>query len=120
MPTKYGQPTEKEMHFRSLEAADLLAKCARKVAIEKDWTYSKASDWVRAQNPDLCELELKGYIDDQEAKTYTYTSLEAGGLIAEKAKTLARKERISYQLAVEKILSDPANKELAICYAQAD
>ena len=120
MPTKYGQPTGKELHFRSLEAADLLAKYARELAFQNDWTYAKAAEYARQKHPDLAEVELKGYTDDRETKVYTYTSLEAGGLIAQKAKKLAREERISYLAAVEKILSDPANKEIAVCYAQAD
>ena len=112
--------SEKERHFQSLQAADLLAKYAREVAIERDWTYAKASDYVRAKHPDLCELEVRGYVDDQESKHYEYTSLEAGSLISEKAKKIMIKERCSYLAAVDKVLSDPANKELAVCYTAAD
>ena len=120
MAKHYTGLSKKEKHFQSLQAADLLAKYAREVAIERDWPYSKAADYVRAKHPDLCELEVKGYVDDRESRHYEYTSLEAGGLIAEKAKKVMEQDRCSYGEAVEKVLSDPANKELAVCYTAAD
>jgi hypothetical protein len=112
---------ENTRHSQSLQAAKMLAKYAKDIQFERNWSYSRASEYVRHKHPDLAEMELKGFVDDTEARHYEFTSLEAGEKIADKAKELMHQEpRLSYKEAVDKVLSNPENKELARCYAAAD
>jgi len=121
MPTKhYNTPTEKELHFQSLQASELLAKYAREVALERDWPYEKAANYIRSKHPDLGELYAKGYVDEEKSHHYEYSSHEAADLIAEKAKALMAKENMSYGEAVTKVYADPANEDILRCYAAAD
>jgi hypothetical protein len=120
MPNYYGQPTRKELHFQSLQAAEILAKQAREVAIANDWDYEKAIEYVRSKHHDLCELELKGYVDEQESRSYAYTSHEASTLISDGAKEIMKQDKCSYVEATDKFYADPANAEIIRSYAQAD
>lgn len=120
MPNYYNQLTEKEKHYQSLQASEMLAKYAKEVQLERGWDYSRAAEYARAKHPDLAELEVKGYINEDEAHHYEYSSHEAATLIAEKAKSLMRAEQLSYDEAVKKVYADPANAEIVKCYAAAD
>lgn len=119
MTNYYNQPTEKELHFQSLQASEMLAKYATDVSIERGWDYERASRYVMHKHPDLAELAVKGYVDDQESHHYEYSSHEAGNLIAEKAKALMKSEQLPYETALKKVYADPANAEIMKCYAAA-
>jgi hypothetical protein len=110
---------EQERHFKSLEAAALLAEQASKVALEKNWSYEKASKFVRARNPELCEMEVKGYVDEQESRSYSDSSLDAANILDHKAKELMKSEKIPYNIAVSRVYDDPENEELVRCYVQS-
>jgi hypothetical protein len=120
MPNSYGQLTQKELHFKSLEASAEIAEKASLIALERDWPIEKATNYVRKLNPNLAEMEVKGYVSEQDYRSYTYTSKEAGDLLAEKATELMRSEKIPYDIAITRVYADPENEEIMRCYAQAD
>jgi hypothetical protein len=111
---------DQERHYQSLQAADLLGKYAREVALERDWPYEKAAKYIRAKHPDLCELEVKGYVAEPEGSHFEYKSLEAAALIAEKAEIMMKAKGINYDEAVKKVYADPANEALVKAYAAGD
>lgn len=120
MPNSYGKPTEKELHFKSLEAAAELAEKASLIALERGWNYERAAEYVASMDPDLCEMEVKGYVSEKESGEYSYTSLEAGNVLADKAKELMRAEGTTYDQAMTRICAKPENSELVKAYAYAD
>jgi hypothetical protein len=120
MANSYGQETDTERHERSLKAADELAEKAKLISLERGWSYQRSANYVRAHDSRLAELEKHGYLSQEPSRNYTYSSLEAGEKISDLAKKLQREKKISYQAAVDEILSDPRHREVAICYSQAD
>ena len=120
MGNPYNQLTEKERHFKSLEASAEIAEKASLIALERGWDYKKAVNYVTKMDSRLAELQMHGYISETESRDYTYSSHEAATLISEKATALMKAERITYAEAVSKILSDPQNREIGRCYSEND
>jgi hypothetical protein len=114
--------TEKEQkrHFQSLQAADMLAKYAKEVQLERGWSYQRSAEYARSKHPDLATLELKGFTDEQESRSYTYTSFEASKLIADGAKDIQKQKKCSYLEAVKLYYDDPKNAEVVRCYTEND
>ena len=122
MPTRYyNQPTERELHFKSLEAANKFAELAQELCDERpDLTYTQAAEIIARRYPTISEECVKGYSSEEESRQYSMTSYEAANKISDLATELMRKERIPYAEAANRILSDPANREIARCYSKAD
>jgi len=120
MPNSYGAFTEKELHLFSLQAANELAEKAELIASERGWSYAQAAAYIRKMNPNLAEMEVKGYVSDKDYRSYTYTSYEASALIADKAKEKQREKKISYAEAVSNVYADPENAEIVRCFSEAD
>ena len=87
---------------------------------EKGWDYQKAAEYVREKYSAFSEIEKVGFVPDDEPQDFRFGSLEAGELLAEKAKELMLKENISYEAASEKVFSSPENEALVRSYTHAD
>ncbi len=120
MPNPFDKLSAKERHYKSLEASAELAEKASLIALEKDWSYEKSANYVRKMDSRLAELEKHGYISEQPSRNYSMSSYEAANTLAGMAKSLMREEKISYAEAVNRILSDPQNAEIARCYSEND
>jgi hypothetical protein len=111
---------EKERHEISLGASRLLADQAKKLAFDKRISYAEAAEVVRERHFALAEQEKCGFVPEEEDENYRFTSLEAAEKISDLAKKLMREKEITYQEAVDEILSNPSNAEVARSYAAAD
>ena len=120
MPNFYNEETEKERHYRSLDAAAEIAEKASMISLERNWPIEKATEYVRKFDSRLATLEKCGYLSETESRSYAYTSKGAGDQLAEQAKELMKSEGVSYDIAISRVYADPKNDELMRCYAQAD
>jgi hypothetical protein len=111
---------EMERHYVSLEASAKLAEKASKIALERDWDYAKAVEYIKMLNPISSELEKHGYLSEEEFCSYSMTTKEAGDKLADMAKELMKAEKITYDQAIARIYASEENEELLRSYAQTD
>jgi hypothetical protein len=127
MPNYYGTPTTKELHQKSIEESARKADRVQKFFANHQHLDPKDTEQMdRAQEnynlayPGLEETIAKGYVDDQESKSYAYTSQEAAALISGGAEKIMKQDKCSYLEAANKFCENPKNKEIVRCYAKAD
>jgi hypothetical protein len=111
---------EKERHENSLKAAAEIAEKAEMVALERDWDIEKATNYVRKLNPQTAEMEFRGYLSEEPARSYSMTSYEAGEQLADMVKKLQRSEKLDFATAQKRVFEDEANAELIKCYTHGE
>jgi hypothetical protein len=127
MPNYYGKSTCSELHQASLkESAKKAERMEKFFANHPNLDPENETHMDRAQKnynfayPESEEMIAKGYVDEQESKTYAYTSHEAATRIADGAKEIQKQKKCSYLEAVNEYYADPQNKAVIVAYAQAD
>jgi hypothetical protein len=118
MPNSYGTLTKKELHFNSLEASAELAEKASLIALERGWSYERASEYVAKMNPDLFEMEAKGYVSDKDYRSYEMTSNQAAAILSERAVDRQKKTKEPYVKCFDAECED--DPELAKTYAHGE
>ena len=127
MPNYYSRLTAKELHQKSLEESAKKAERIEKYFVNHpELDPSNEAHMERAQKnynleyPESEEMIAKGYIDQQESRSFEYTSHEASTLIADGAREIQKQKKCSYAQAVNKFYDNPKNKPIIVAYAQAD
>ena len=96
-------------HLRKIEASEILAQKAEKMAIEKGVTYDQAVDYILKTDKDLADIYVSGYTSEPAREYDHKASLEAGNVLADRAMARMKKEKLTYSEAFDKeTKADPA------------
>ena len=127
MPKSIAAQKREQRYLASLEESATKAERMEKYFAnhpeldpENEAHMDRAQKNYRIAHPESEETVAKGYVDEQESRSYAYTSHEAATLISEKAKAIMKAKKCSYLEAVNQFYDDPKNQPIIVAYAQAD
>jgi hypothetical protein len=103
-------------HLNSLDKSAILAKKAKILAMEKNWTYSQAVDYIEETEPDLAYVATFGEEKPEAEAEFMYTRAEADKLLTDEIQKKVN-AGIPFKEASSQVFEDPANSEKVRSYS---